>query len=305
MKEKKALLIVNPSSGGEKAKQSVGDALEKLDNYFTHIDVKLTKKAKDATKFASSAKTKGYHSVFGMGGDGTVSEIINALAPMKNPPAFGFFPFGTVNDLARAMGISLNGKEAIKNFDEKKVTRVDIGRVNDSYFSNVIAIGTVPEAVGEVSTEDKTKFGKLAYFATGFRKLVENKTYKFEIVTDGWKQQIETTTIIIALTNSVGGFEIILPDAKVDDRHMHMIYSNDKNPLETLLSIPELVKGIKKSTDTVKYIKFKNATIKSIGSEKHLPTNVDGDEGPKLPLELEVLPGHLKVYHGKNPNTAK
>ena len=32
--------------------------------------------------------------------------------------------------------------------------------------------------------------------------------------------------------------------------------------------------------------------------EGSLGTNVDGDEGPELPIQLEILPAHLEVYQG-------
>ena len=49
---KKAMVIINPTSGGEKAL----DYKEKLENkakeYFEHVETKITEKALDATHFA-------------------------------------------------------------------------------------------------------------------------------------------------------------------------------------------------------------------------------------------------------------
>ncbi|WP_369676326.1 diacylglycerol/lipid kinase family protein, partial [Enterococcus faecium] len=99
--------------------------------------------------------------VFVMGGDGTVNEGISGLAEEEYRPKFGFFPLGTVNDLARALKMPLDPEEAIQSLDLTKTKALDIGKVNNkNYFMNVIAIGTIPQAVNETSVEEKTKLGK-------------------------------------------------------------------------------------------------------------------------------------------------
>lgn len=76
----KALLIVNPSSGGEQAQEYEQLAEEKLREAFSEVVVKHTEKEGDATRFASEAAAE-FDSVFAMGGDGTVNEAVNGLAP--------------------------------------------------------------------------------------------------------------------------------------------------------------------------------------------------------------------------------
>ena len=153
----KVLLIVNPSSGGEKAKSYEDLAREKLAECFDEVVVKHTEKGGDAAAFAKQAAEDHYDSVFVMGGDGTVNEGISGLAELDYRPTFGFFPLGTVNDLARALGIPLDAEEAIQNLDINKVKPLDIGKINDQYFMNVVAIGTIPESINNVDSEDKTK----------------------------------------------------------------------------------------------------------------------------------------------------
>ena len=90
----KVLLIVNPSSGGEKAKSYEDLAREKLAECFDEVVVKHTEKGGDATAFAKQAAEDHYDSVFVMGGDGTVNEGISGLAELDYRPTFGFFPLG-------------------------------------------------------------------------------------------------------------------------------------------------------------------------------------------------------------------
>ncbi len=294
---KQALLIVNPSSGGEKAKEFKELAENRLNSFFDQVIVKETEKQGDAKQFAYEAAKQQMDSVFVMGGDGTVNEGISGLAEQEYRPKFGFFPLGTVNDLARALNISLDPEEAIQQFDINQTTDLDIGKINDSYFMNVVAIGTIPEAVNDVDVEDKTKLGKLAYFVSATKKLTNTQSYSFQLTLDGKEQSIESSTILIGLTNSIGGFESLLPEAEVNDGKFHLIYIKDSSLWETIKAVPDLLKGVDNSTDNLAYLTFSEGMI-VLENEEQLATNVDGDEGDSLPVKLKVLPQHLLVYRG-------
>ncbi len=164
-------LIVNPSSGGEMASSYLELMETQLRNMFEEVTVKETGKQGDAMKFAYEAAKNGHEAVFCMGGDGTVNETINGLAAAGTDVSFGFVPLGTVNDLARALGIPLDPGQAIEMFETAVLLDLDIGKVNDRYFVSNVAAGAIPEAVEEVSVEQKTKLGPLAYFIEGGKAL--------------------------------------------------------------------------------------------------------------------------------------
>ncbi|MGQ9412038.1 diacylglycerol/lipid kinase family protein [Streptococcus pluranimalium] len=295
---KKALLVVNPSAGGEKAQAFQKAAVEKLESYFDEVEVKETKKGGDARDFARAAAQDKLDSVFVMGGDGTVNEGISGLAEQDYRPKFGFFPLGTVNDLARALNMPINPKEAIEALDFEQTKSLDIGKINDCYFMNVVAVGSIPEAVRDVSVEEKTKFGKMAYLISGLKKIAQNETYNFELDVDGDHISVESTTLLIGLTNSIGGHENFLPDAKVDDGLLHLVYLKDTNMLESFQAIPNLAQGVTESNQNLGYRTFNKAHI-ALKNSQSLGTNVDGDEGDELPIDITILPSHLTVYSGK------
>ncbi|MDW8741886.1 diacylglycerol kinase family lipid kinase [Streptococcus suis] len=292
---KKALLVVNPSSGGERAPEFRDLAQAKLEEFFDQVHIKETQKGGDACQFAKEAAREGFDSVFVMGGDGTVNEGISGLAKEEYRPNFGFFPLGTVNDLARALGIPLDPAQAIKQFDPNRKRPLDIGQVNDSYFMNVVAIGAIPQAINNVDPDEKTRYGKMAYFINGFKELINNQRYKFQIQLDGETKEIASTTILIGLTNSIGGFETLLPNAKVDDGLLHLLYLKDSHFLDTVSAIPQLMGGVTEESNSLGYETFKEGEIKLLDGD--LQINIDGDEGDSLPIRISVLPSHLSVYY--------
>ncbi|MGX7195622.1 diacylglycerol/lipid kinase family protein [Enterococcus olivae] len=293
----KALLIVNPSAGGEEAENYEAQATQKLETLFQEVVVKHTEKEGDATAFAKEAAQEQWDSVFAMGGDGTVNEAISGLAEEDFRPNFGFFPLGTVNDLARSLKLPMDPEEAIAQLDLTRKTKLDIGKINEQYFQNVVAIGTIPESINDVEVEDKTKFGKLAYFISGIKNVIATESYDFELIVDGETKKVTSSTIIVGLTSSIGGFEQFLSEAEVDDGKLHLIYLKDESLLETVQSLPDLVKGVEKSTQNIGYLTFSEGKIAL--KDGTLGTNIDGDEGPELPISLQILPAHLNVYAGE------
>ncbi len=296
--KKTAMVIINPSSGGEKADTYREQIEKKLKTLFEEVVVKETDKQGDAEAFACFAAQNHYDAVFAMGGDGTVNEAINGLAEKKHRPLFGFIPLGTVNDLGRALHLSLDPEEAIEQLSFEHVTQLDIGKVNDRYFMNVIAVGTIPEAINDVDSEEKTKMGKMAYFVSGMKYLLKSDRYEFELLLDQQVEQVKSSLVLIGLTNSIGGFESLLPKAKVDDGFLHLVYLNDQSFLNMVRSVPELIKGVEITSANVTYRTFKQGEI-ALLSEGNLETNIDGDSGAELPIKVAVLPQHLTVFCGR------
>lgn len=94
------------------------------------------------------------------------------------------------------------------------------------------------------------------------------------------------------LTNSVGGFENLIPDAAVDDGLLHCFIIQDLSILNTITASISLLLGSLKDHKDVVYFTTQNVTV---SSPEAVRTNVDGEEGPILPITLSVLPRHIQV----------
>lgn len=167
----KAMLIVNPSSGKEKGKVYKDRVYQALLKRFDEVEVKETQKGGDATEFAQVAADNNYEAVIAMGGDGTLNEVINGIAEKPHRPAFGFIPLGTVNDLARSLGVPLRPDRAIKALETARKRSMDIGKIGDTYFMNVLAAGMIAEAVDKVSVEQKNKIRLCCLFCGRIKSL--------------------------------------------------------------------------------------------------------------------------------------
>lgn len=286
------MLIVNPSSGKELGEQHATHAEEVLRERYGHVDVRFTEKEQDATNFAREAAEKHYQAVIAMGGDGTLNEVVTGLAEATHRPDFGIIPLGTVNDLARALGVPSDPKQAIEALRDAEPTPMDIGTYENGYFMNVIAIGLIAEAVDEVSVEEKTKWGPFAYLIEGVKAFREHSPYELALDSTDGQFNGEAYLVVIALTNSVGGFENFEPDARLNDGLLHVYIFEELGLKDALQLTPALFTGKLKETDSVTSFCTKRVKVTSPDA---LPVNADGDTGGKLPLTFEVLPSHLNV----------
>jgi diacylglycerol kinase (ATP) len=289
----KAMIIINPSSGKEKASEVLPKLKQVVTNLYEDAVVRETAKEGDAAEFAREACIYEYDAVFSMGGDGTISETINGLAEQGHRPNLGIIPMGTVNDFARALNIPLEPESAIEILSGQQTIPVDIGKINDCYFMNVLAVGAIAEATYAVSAEQKTRLGSLAYFIEGIKAFINKTPFKLAVEHDEGKWIGQAYLMVSALTNSVGGFESLVPDAEVNDGKMHTFIIKDISLPQIMKIIPRLLKGELEKHDQVEYIR--SSSIRVLASEE-LVVNIDGDEGEPLPFHAQVLPQHLNVF---------
>lgn len=292
---KRCMLIINPTAGRERAKYHKENLRRQLENMFDDVELRETEKAGDATLWAKEAALIGFDAVFSMGGDGTLNETINGLAQANKPIDFGFIPLGTINDLARALNIPLHPEVAIDMLPRCKTVKVDIAKANDRYFINTIATGIMPEAVGHVSIEQKTRLGPLAYFLTGIKAMQAHETSLFKITTPEGSSIYRSPLIVAMLTNSVGSFRNLAPQARVDDGKIWLGIFKDFNYLDLLKVIPEFLSGQPLTSELMTLKALEEVRIELAGDHP-LSTNMDGDSGPAFPLDIKVLPSFLSVY---------
>ncbi|KZE71264.1 sphingosine kinase [Paenibacillus jamilae] len=289
---KNAMVIVNPSSGKEESLQHVRNVEDILYKQGYAVTVKKTAQELDATRFCITACQEAYDLVVSLGGDGTLHETINGFMDQDHRPKLGVIPLGTVNDFARALQIPLSPELATHALTSTRVKAVDMGLLNGRMFANVVATGSLAESLSAVSSDDKSMFGTLAYFKEGMKELINHPAHPLIVRYDDKTWEGESPLFLAALTNSVGGFERLAPGAAVDDGLLHCFIFKSLNILNTMTAGISLFLGSLKDHKDVVYFTAKHVSVHSAAS---VSTNVDGEEGPSLPIKLGILPRHIEV----------
>jgi len=284
------MLIINPTSGGEKAL----DYKEKLENkakeYFEYVETKITEKAKDATAFAEEASKENYEAVIVFGGDGTVNEVISGIAEKDYIPKLGIIPGGTGNLITKLLEISQDIDEAIDQLDFNKTNSIDIGKANKSYFGYIFSVGSLPEAIHNVEIEDKTKYGVLAYAINTIKSVIKDEVFNIKIETENGSYEGEASQVLVLLSNYYADKKIFEENK---DGYANILILKNASIISKISLIPDLLKGDIVENDNIEYIIAKDITI---SSDTKLESDIDGDQSDDLPVKITVLGNHIEIY---------
>ncbi|BDS90462.1 TPA: diacylglycerol kinase family protein [Streptococcus pneumoniae] len=287
---KKAMVIINPTSGGEKAL----DYKEKLENkakeYFEYVETKITEKALDATHFAEEASREQYDAVVVFGGDGTVNEVISGIDERDYIPKLGIIPGGTGNLITKLLAINQDIDGAIDELDFDLTNKIDIGKANDNYFGYIFSIGSLPEAIHNVEIEDKTKFGILTYAVNTMKSVMTDQVFNIKVETENGNYVGEASHVLVLLTNYFADKKIFEENK---DGYANILILKDASIFSKLSVIPDLLKGDVVGNDNIEYIKARNIKI---SSDSELESDVDGDKSDNLPVEIKVLAQRVEVF---------
>lgn len=294
----KVLIIYNPNSGSKNG-TDIGSKLNAiLQQKNITTSLYATTGDDDFKQLIGEHMNDGFDTVAALGGDGTASQIVNAIATFETRPNILLIPTGTRNNLARALGIDLNVDKFLTEIEQEHLQPkvIAIGKINDEYFISTVSVGSIPEIAWKADEEHKEKFGALGYVLDSFQVLNEEKTFDLDLKVDGQEQSFKDVALmIIGISNSVFGIQTFFQEAEIDDGYLHL-YLLKQGDLLTKMGtlVKDVLPNQMNQLDNNSYtMKFKEADI---ASNLALNFAIDGDKGPKMPVKIEVLHNHLTFY---------
>lgn len=290
---KRARIIYNPTSGRETFKRHLSEVLQKLEQAGYETSCHATTGDGDATNAARIAVERRFDLVVAAGGDGTLNEVINGLAEQEHRPKFGIIPAGTTNDFARALQIPRDVSAAVDVIVKGDTIPIDIGKMNDRYFINIAGGGRLTELTYEVPSKLKTMLGQLAYYLKGIEMLPSISSTDVKIEYDDKVFEGEVMLFLVGLTNSVGGFEKLAPNASLNDGLFSLLVLKKTNLADFVRIATLALRGEHINDPKVIYTKAKRINVTS---NNKVQLNLDGEYGGLLPAEFVNLYRHLEVF---------
>lgn len=172
---------------------------------------------------------------------------------------------------------------------------MDIGKAGDNYFINIAAGGLLTELTYDVPSDLKTIFGYLAYLVKGAELLPRIKPIQMDLKYDGGEFKGKASMFFLALTNSVGGFEQIVPDASLDDGKFTLIIVKTSNLVEILHLVSKVLNGGKHVDDPrIIYKKVRKVTARPVNDPMQI--NLDGEYGGNAPMTFVDLKQHIEFF---------
>lgn len=222
----KGMLLYNDKAGKADVQKNIGIAAGILSKGVAELTIVKGEKPGDLEKLCIE-RGEEPEILFIMGGDGTVHECVNGLAKLSDPPLVSILPSGTCNDFARSLHLPLTIAEAAAVALTGTNKEVDIGFVNDRFFTNFVGIGLITDASENIDQGIKEVTGSLSYLISALKTANEAESFHYELTTESNKLQGEAVMIVAMNGSFIGTTELPFEDLLIDDGKLTVFIVKD------------------------------------------------------------------------------
>lgn len=235
-----------------------------------------------------------YHHILISGGDGTVNLVVNMLMNNSIDTPIAVLPAGTANDFAKMLGNNSGIKDACRRILKGKVSRIDVGKVNSTYFVNVLSAGLFTEVSQRTPTMLKNTFGKMAYYMNSIQELPRFRMMHLDVNSVEGTYNDEAVVFFVFNGRTAGNLDIAHYSDETDGL-LDVIIIKNSNPIEAVnVFMHFFTNPIIKSSYPSGVVHFKTKEL-SIEAKSDIRIDIDGEQGPALPLNITCIHKALRV----------
>lgn len=280
------IIIYNPNAGRGKHKL-FNAVLDELDSRAVVYTILKTENPDHATKFL-----KENHNIFDLvvavGGDGTISDVINGIAGSKS--ILAIIPIGTMNGVAEEIGLSRDAAIIADTIIGGKIKKYYLPKINGQYFTLMASAGYDANAVSNVNMKLKKKISDAAYFFSFMKAIFTTKNIKYEIMVDG--KEYHTYGIIVSNSKYYGGKYLSAPKASIFDPYLYIVMLKKKGRLAVINYFFHIIIG---RIDKLKHVEIITGNNVNIKSSDQATIQTDGDHFGDLPAQILLENKTIKI----------
>ncbi len=283
------VLFVNRRAGTGTGKALVTDLEQLLIE--AGFDVRIISVLDELAPFVRENKQQLY-CVISAGGDGTIEVVVNAI---DREIPIAIFPLGTENLLAKYLGIEAHPRRLVDMIVRKETKQVDAGSANEKLFLVMLSCGFDAEVVRRVHEEREGNITHLAY-AKPIIESILNYDYPNLVVewetADGWNSIDCHWAFAFNMPSYAAGLQIV-SEGDPTDGLLELATFAGGSFWDGLRQFGAVLMGQHQHQPDFQLVKTQKIRIRS--DRPDVPYQIDGDPGGFLPVEVEVLPKHLKL----------
>jgi diacylglycerol kinase (ATP) len=171
---------------------------------------------------------------------------------------------------------------------------VDLGRVNDRWYTCVTATGFDAEANRWANTVTRLS-GTTLYIAAVLRTLIVYRPHPFRVTVDDRTFDLAAWMIAVGNGPAYAGGMKITPAARLDDGLLDITVVADGSPFDLLRTFPRVFNGTHVKHPKVHTYRGERITIASLEPESDMEVYADGERVGPLPATMEARPDALTV----------
>lgn len=291
------LSVVLNSSAGSLQDRPPEEAVREVEEAFraAGFDVVCTAVPSKGIKAALKESCAGDADVIVVGGgDGTIATAAHILTGTGK--VLGVLPLGTMNLLARDLGVPMEIAEAARALAAGRIEAIDMAEVNGVPFLNNSAIGLYPRMVRERENERKRRgMRKWPAMMLAFTRTLMNYPM-LEVTVDLGEGPKRLVTPFLAIANNQydEGFGPILRRGSLTDGVLAVYASRHKSRWRVLKLIAQIMRGDWHGDPELEVYRTREATVTPRRSSIRIANDGEILE-VATPLHYRILPGALKV----------
>lgn len=229
-----------------------------------------------------------------VGGDG-MAHVGAGLCARSGLP-LAIVAAGTGNDNARELGLPVGDPEAAAALVTTGHLRtVDLGRCvarggQERWWLGVLG-GGFDSVVAERAGRMTWPRGPMRYNLAIARELPTFRPIPYALTLDGRREETEAMLVAVANGPAFGGGMRVAPDAAYDDGLLDVVVLHRVSRTEFLRIFPRVYAGTHTSHAQVEIRRVRTVRLEAAG----IVAQADGERFAALPLDLDVVPGALRV----------
>jgi YegS/Rv2252/BmrU family lipid kinase len=241
-----------------------------------------------------------YDAVFALGGDGTIMEVVGALAGSGVP--VGALPGGTGNLVARTLGVPLAVEDAVPALVGGVLALVDLGTVRAAAadgagagaplparrFAFAAGVGIDARMIEETPARLKQRLGILAYVLTAGRAILWRHRFAVRVTVDGEVIARDAAALMVVNFGAVlGDLFWFGPGIEYDDGVLDVCLFSPTSLLDAARVFWRLSRRDFRSDACLVYRRGRSIRVET---DPPRTVEADGEIIGKTPYEVEVEP---------------
>jgi YegS/Rv2252/BmrU family lipid kinase len=300
-------VIVNPAAAAGRTGRRWPGLETRLRAVLGDADVHQTTGPGDAARLAARAVGEGRTRVVAVGGDGTMSAVVDGLASSGAQPGqvtLALVNAGSSGDFCRFLGLPPGSDASLAALRDGRSRLVDIGRITDLsaapaapvHFLNVANAGFSGEVTLAMQRSRLKRLvgARLAYVPVILGLLRRYPGARLRLTLDG-AQDLEARVSMLAVANGqyFGAGMWIAPQARVDDGRFDVVLVRQDGRIRQS-DLRLIYSGRHLAHPAVEVFRAASLTIRAADGADVL-TDADGELVFPLPVRIDCLPGALRL----------
>jgi YegS/Rv2252/BmrU family lipid kinase len=301
----KTIVIANPMARHGFVGENWPELSAKIRDALGPVEMQLTASRGDGLRIGKEAMERGARTVVSFGGDGTHSEIVDAImqSELNKEVTMGILHAGTGGDFRRMIPGAEELESACAVIREKPPVPIDVGWVQyvhddghseGRFFLNITSMGMGGLVDRHVAASKSKSSGKAKYFKAVLRANMQYKPARIRLTIDGRDEgQHDISNVCVCNGRWAGGGMMFAPDARVADGMFDIVLIRATSTLRGLPVMAGLYKGTHIRSPLVSSYRGQHVRVDMVQNTAWM--DIDGEAPGVGPAEFRIREHALRV----------